>query len=186
MGTPLGLRRSRRRLSTSLALVVWASLTIGTCGDSTRKENLIQGLLHFSILSESDFIWLFLFRFANDLDRLKKDSIAALSTLQSDKDNKPEDPIQYWIKVRCLLLHQIGWLGFLLSAQQTFVQWERRDVCRFDYHIISVTVSTFHFRKEALSEWWEPWKEGFIEVQSWGPEGLMNWWSSFIPHGKSN
>ena len=45
---------------------------------------------------------MFLFRFANELDRLKKDSIAALSTLQSDKDNKPEDPIQYWIKVRCL------------------------------------------------------------------------------------
>ena len=39
MGTSLGLRRCRRRLSTFLALVARASLTIGTCGDSTRKEN---------------------------------------------------------------------------------------------------------------------------------------------------
>ena len=41
-------------------------------------------------------------RFASDLDRLKKDSIYALSKLEANKDDVPDDPIQYWIKVRCL------------------------------------------------------------------------------------
>ena len=69
---------------------------------------------------------MFFFRFATDLDRLKKDSIDALSKHQTNKDNKPEDPIQYWTKVRCLCSTKLADLALdLLPIPASSVPSER-------------------------------------------------------------
>ena len=54
MGTPLPGAAEKQKE----AVYIPGAGSRGTCRDSTRKEkeNVIQGLFHFSILSESDFI----------------------------------------------------------------------------------------------------------------------------------
>ena len=44
-----------------------------------------------------------IYRFAKDLDRYKKDSVEALAKLQANREKqKPDDPLEYWVMVRCL------------------------------------------------------------------------------------
>ena len=65
-------------------------------------------------------------RFATDLDRLKKDSIDALSQLQAKKDHKPEDPMEYWTKVGCLCSTRLADLAVdLLTIPASSVPSER-------------------------------------------------------------
>ena len=79
-----------------LALVVW-QLGLAEIQQGRRRRIWYKVCFTFYILASWVNLILFdcSFSGATDWDCLKKDSIDALSKLQTNKDNMPEDTIQY-------------------------------------------------------------------------------------------
>ena len=75
-----------------------------------------------------------IYRFGKDLERYKKDSVEALAKLQASREKqKPCDPLEYWIMVRCLCSTKLADVAYdilCIPASSVPSGSGRSDVCR--------------------------------------------------------